>query len=133
MSNVGRLMTSLSASDVADIVAESLARGRSAPAASGTTVGTPWSTEKVAEYVELLRQSLVPPRLERFVLSETYAQVQAKSPVRAEYWVVAERGGYVEWYDRATKEFGLGQASSDGMGLVSIGVRGDLVGVFCAM
>ncbi len=83
--------------------------------------------------MELLKQSLVPPRLESFVLSETYEQVQAKAPVRAEYWVVAERGGYVEWYDPATNEFGLGQASASGDGLVSIGVRGDLVGVFCAM
>ncbi|WP_147431275.1 hypothetical protein [Azonexus fungiphilus] len=126
-------MSSLSASDVAALVAESLARHRHVSVASGTTVGVPWSAENEAEYVELLRQSLVPPRLESFVLSETYAQVQATAKDHAAYWVVAERGGYVEWYDPAKNEFGLGQASLDGAGLVSIGVRGDLVGVFCAM
>jgi len=126
-------MSSLSASDTTKVVAESLARYRYVAPTSGTTVGKPWSAEKEAAYVELLKLSLVPPRLESFVLSETYEQIQANSPARAEYWVIAERGGYVEWYDPVTSEFGLGQAPAKGGGLVSIGVRGDLVGVFCAM
>ncbi len=99
----------------------------------GTTVGTAWSAEKVGAYVDLLKQSLVPPRLERFALAETYEQVQVGSTERADYWVVAERGEYLEWYDPTTNEFGLGQFAADGDDLVSIGVRGDLVGVFCAM
>lgn len=99
----------------------------------GTTVGTPWSAEKVGAYVDLLKQSLVPPRLERFALAETYEQVMAGATERADYWVVAERGEYLEWYDPTTNEFGLAQFAADGDGLVSIGVRGDLVGVFCAM
>ena len=37
-----------------------------------------------------------------------------------------------EWYDRSTGEFGLG-VRVEGFAIpVSIGVRGDLVGVFCA-
>ncbi|MCQ8183745.1 hypothetical protein NP603_21765 [Methylomonas sp. SURF-1] len=99
----------------------------------GSTVGSPWSAEKVGGYVELLKQSLVSPRLERFALAETYEQIRASSTECADFWVVAERGEYLEWYDPATNEFGLGQLAADAKRLVSIGVRGDLVGVFCAM
>lgn len=126
-------MSSLSASNIVKLVSESLTRYRYEPASPGTTIGVPWSAEKEATYVELLKQSLVPPRLESFILAETYEQCTALTPTRADYWIVAERGGYVEWYDPATNEFGLGQMSTKGLGLVSIGVRGDLVGVFCAM
>lgn len=98
-----------------------------------STVGSPWSAEKVGGYVELLKHSLVPPRLERFALAETYELIWAGSTECADFWVIAELGEYLEWYDPATNEFGLGQLAADGKRLVSIGVRGDLVGVFCAM
>jgi hypothetical protein len=41
--------------------------------------------------------------------------------------------GYLEWYDPATGEFGLACHMEESAVPVSIGVRGDLVGVFCAM
>ena len=124
---------SLSGSDIANLVAKLIEQHRYESVAPGTTVGAPWSAEKWAGYVEMLKQSLVPPRLESFALAETYKEVAAGTRDRAMYWVVAERASYVEWYDPTTNEFGLGQASPDGEGLISIGVRGDLVGVFCAM
>lgn len=126
-------MNSISACDIARVVAESLANHRYVAPASGTTVGVPWSVKKEVAYIELLKQSLVPPRLEFFVLEETYDQIRSNPPIRAEYWVVAEHDGFVEWYDPTTNEFGLGQPSAKGAGFVSIGVRGDLIGVFCAM
>lgn len=124
---------SLSSADIAAIVTVEINKYRYEPPAPGSTVGVPWSTEKVAAHVELLKQSLVPPRLESFALAETYEQITNQVSANAEYWVVAESDGYVEWYDPTTNEFGLGQPSSDGSGLVSIGVRGDLVGVFFAI
>jgi hypothetical protein len=119
--------------DIAQLVLQLLSAHTYAPPAPGTTVGTPWSEAKISQYVNLLKQSLVPPRLERFKLSETHDHVTSPTEQFANYWVVAERGSYVEWFDPNTEEFGLAQPSPNGEGFVSLGVRGDLVGVFCAM
>jgi len=124
---------SLTSADIAHLVAELLDQYRYESVAPSTTFGAPWTAEKEAGYVELLKQCLVLPRLESFVLAETYEQVTAGMRDRAEYGVVAESADDVEWYDPNANEFGLGQTSPDGVGFISIGVRGDLVGVFCAM
>ena len=119
---------------VSALVRDTLAGYRYEPPPSGSTVGVPWSAEKVYGYVEMLRAALVPPYLQRFALRETYEQVTCGEPSYAEFWVVAEgAAGYVEWYDPSTGEFGLGIRGGDPATPVSIGVRGDLVGVFCAM
>jgi hypothetical protein len=99
----------------------------------GSTFGVAWSAEKVYGYVEKLKTALVEPYRLRFELRETYEQVGQQEPSYAEFWVVAESGNYLEWYDPATEEFGLGQRVEGSAIPVSIGVRGDLVGVFCAM
>ena len=58
----------------------------------------------------------------------------SKTVEYATYWVIAEEDQYFEWYDPETNEFGLAQRSSlNEDELVSIGVRGDLVGTYCAM
>ena len=54
-------------------------------------------------------------------------------PSYADYWVVAKSCGYLEWFDPAAGDFGLAHWVSGRPLPVSIGVRGDLVGVFCAM
>jgi hypothetical protein len=115
------------------LVHETLARFRHEAPPPGTTVGVPWSAEKVHDHVETLKPALVEPYLQRFELRETYEQSAQPEPSYAEYWVVAESGCYLEWYDPATGEFGLGQRREGSSTPVSIGVRGDLVGVFCAM
>jgi hypothetical protein len=96
----------------------------------GTIIGIPWSQEKIDAHRSLLKQSLVKPRLECFILRETYQQCVDQSAAFSQYWVVAERNGYLEWFDPSTQEFGLGQFAPNGTDLFSIGVRGDLVGVF---
>ncbi len=103
------------------------------PPPPGSTIGVPWSAEKVYGYVVKLRAALVEPYVQRFELRETYEQAGQSEPTYAEFWVVAKGdGGYLEWYDPATGEYGLGiQQGSETP--VSIGVRGDLVGVYCAM
>ena len=100
---------------------------------SSPTIGVPWPAEKVQRYVERLAQSLVKPYLARFELRDTFEQTVREPAEYGEYWVVAEgRGGYVEYYDPGRKEFGLAVRSEVGPP-VSIGVRGDLVGVYCAI
>jgi hypothetical protein len=95
--------------------------------------GNPFSPHKVRQYLARMRQALIPPYRQRFELRETYEQVGQLSPAIAEYWVVAKgKSGYLEWYDPQTGDFGLGISTGDGLP-VSIGVRGDAVGVFMAM
>jgi hypothetical protein len=118
---------------IEQLIREMLAGYRYEPPPPGSTIGVPWSADKASGYVEKLKEALVRPYLQRFELRETYEQVGQREPSYAEFWVVAEAGSYLEWYDPSTGEFGLGQRVEGGSTPVSIGVRGDLVGVFCAM
>ena len=101
--------------------------------AAGTTMGVPWSEEKDKAYVEKLKTALVEPYLQRFELREPYEQIKNPQPTYGEFWVVVEGETYCEWYDPATGDFGLGMRVSGSEIPISIGVRGDLVGVYCAM
>jgi hypothetical protein len=115
------------------LIRDTLATYHYVPPPPGSTVGAPWTPDKVYGYVERLRGALVEPYVQRFELRETYEQARESEPTYAEFWVIAKGdGGYLEWYDPATGEFGLG-IQQDSESPVSIGVRGDLVGVFCAM
>ena len=117
-----------------NLIHETLASYHHVPPPFGSTIGTPWSTEKMYRYVEKLKSALIEPYLQRFELRETYEQARVSEPSYAEYWVVAEGdGGYLEWYDSVTGEFGLGIRQEGSAVPVAIGERGDLVGVFCAM
>ena len=57
----------------------------------------------------------------------------SKTPETAEYWVVVRTRDYIEFYDPEKKEFGLADVEINGGLPITIGVRGDLVGTFCAM
>jgi len=123
----------LSASEISNIVARELAGYVYETPQPGTTFGVPWSEEKVRGYIVQLNAALVMPFLQMFTLRETVSQIDAVPPETAEYWVVAVSPGYVEFYDSRSGEFGLAtEGHADGLP-VTIGVRGDLVGVFCAM
>src|SRR4051794_40622769 len=97
----------------------------------GSTVGVPWSEEKVRSYIAKLERALVEPVLQRFVVRDTYEQMQRDPPLVEAYWIVARTGMYIEFFDPEGDEYGLAQ--DGGVLPVTIGVRGDLVGVFCAM
>ena len=100
----------------------------------GTTLGTPWSQAKIVEHVILLKSCLVQPYKQMFLLREGGNPPKPNAAEIEGYWVVAERPGfYLEWFDPSTGEFGLGKSASNGQPAASIGVRGDVVGVFCAM
>jgi hypothetical protein len=114
------------------LIRATLAGYRYEPPPPGSTTGVPWSADKALASVERLRGRLVEPYLQRFELRETYSQCVGGEPAFADFWVVAESPGYLLWFDPAAREFGLGQQIEGRSLPVSIGVRGDLVGVFCA-
>ncbi|MBM4069814.1 MAG: hypothetical protein FJ271_12805 [Planctomycetes bacterium] len=124
----------MNSESISILVRDTLAGYHYAHPPQGTTIGVPWSREKVDSYVERLKRSLVEPYIQRFELRETYEQVRQVDPSFAELWVVADAGnGYLEWYDPASGEFGLGIQAQGSERPIAIGVRGDLVGVFCAI
>ncbi|MCH8492744.1 MAG: hypothetical protein LAT53_05865 [Idiomarina sp.] len=120
----------MNSEDISQIIEEELDSYSYDVPEPGTTLGRPWSEEKVLSYIPKLRESLVIPYLRKFRLSETHEHFNKE--VFEDYWVVAIDGGYIQWYDPKNKEFGLGTEGTDGE-FISIGVRGDLVGVYCAM
>ena len=93
-------------------------------------MGEPWSEEKVLGYVVQLRASLVTPYQLEFRLSDTVSQMKADPPENAKYWVVAVSSDYIEFYDPQSGEYGLATQGRVGGPPSTIGVRGDLVGVF---
>ena len=123
----------MNASDISDLVTRELASYVYEPPPPGTTLGVPWSGEEVRGYVVQLRSALVAPYLQKFKRSDTVAQINAVPPETAEYWVVAVSPGYIEFYDSNSGEFGLAAEAHAGGLPVTIGVWGDLVGVFCAI
>ena len=98
----------------------------------GSTVGTPWGAVRYRAELGLLRAALVPPYRQRFLLAETHAHAIAAERPLATYWVVAATDDTLVWLDEATGEFGLATPAAGAALPVSIGVRGDLVGSFCA-
>src|SRR5262245_35428811 len=94
---------------VSALVRDKVAGHRYEPPPPGCTSVIPWYSEKVSSQVEKLREAVVAPYLQRFELRETYEQVGREQASFAEFWVVAESGACLEWYDPATGEFGLGQ------------------------
>jgi hypothetical protein len=121
------------ASEVSALVEKELASYRYEAPPIGSTLGTPWSEAKVNAYIQQLRTALVTPHLRTFTLRDTKREIDASVPMTADYWVVAQSPGYLQFYDHVNAEFGLAVEAAPGNPPVTIGVRGDLVGVFCAM
>ena len=117
---------------ITDLIREALTGYRYEPPPDGT-IGVPWTADKVRARIEELIGCLVAPYLQRFELRESFPQISVAAPSFANYWVVAESSDHLEWYDPTTGEFGLGQRVDGSDVPVSIGARGDLIGVFCAM
>lgn len=126
-------MASTDRAEIQALVQDELASFRLAPLAPGSTVGVPWSEAKTEEHIAELRAALVTPYLQRFTLKDTFEQIARTPQARVDYWVVAEVGSYLEFYDPGLDEFGLACRGQAGSLPETIGVRGDLVGVFCAI
>ena len=115
------------------LIDQELAAFRYEPPAPGTALGEPWAEEKIRGYIPLLQAALVPPYVLKFRLGDTVEDNRADPPRYAEYWVVAVDTGYIEFYDPGRSEFGLASTYYTDRPPVTIGVRGDLLGVFCAI
>jgi hypothetical protein len=123
----------MNAAFISGLVAQELANYRYEAPAPGTTLGVPWPEAKILEHLKQLRASLVEPYLQRFTLRGSVEEINSVSLLSAEYWVVAVTSAYIEFYDQDNREFGLAEMGRNGKDPVTVGVRGDLVGVFCAM
>lgn len=122
----------MNANDVQFLVSQALAEYSYQMPESGSTHGTPWTEEKVMREVEALKNALVAPYVHQFLLRDTYEQVHTQSSSTSQLWVVAHLNELCEFYDPETKEFGLAESPDARLHPSTIGVRGDLVGVFCA-
>lgn len=80
---------------VSALVRDTLTSYRYDPPPPGTTIGVPWSPEKVYDHVEKLKAALLEePYLQRFELRDTSEQCLREVPSCVEFWVVAESGSY---------------------------------------
>jgi hypothetical protein len=93
-------------------------------------LGTARSAERVRAELAALARALIPPLPGKFAVRDSGSQLTTPDPELATYWVVAQDpDGTVVFYDEALDEFGLAEATPDG-DLETVGVRGDLLGVF---
>jgi len=121
----------MTSNEIKEMIETELSGYKATQPKEGSTLGVPWSNDKVMSYIPKLKAALVEPYLQKMLLKETYEQVKSKNDEYANYWVIAKDGSYYQWYEVETKEYGLAQKNNNQF--VSIGVRGDLVGVYCAM
>jgi len=102
--------------EVAAAVLQAIDRYRP-PLTGQSLLGRPWSLERIEQEIGKLRQSLLLP------------SVRPMSNQPHEVWLVAQRDGYVVFFDEKGAEYGLGTLEEDGR-IEDINVRGDLVGCF---
>lgn len=123
----------MTAEQIAEVVRADLAAYEVAPPASGQTIGVARPNSEVRESIAYLSACLVTPYAQRFRLKDDGAQMRARAPESAVYWVIAESKPFLQFYDPEKREYGLAMQSRDGTLPETIGVRGDLLGVFGAM
>jgi hypothetical protein len=113
------------ADEIAAIVERQISDFRYDPAEG--TIGTPFSSERVASEIALLRASLVEPQL---------ATVEIGPPdsgPRRQLWLITRtlENGYLVVFDPESQRFGLAVASEDPPP-ETVAVWGDLVSTFMA-
>ena len=122
----------MSSDDVKAMVGQSLSAWQPPNVPAGSTAGVPWSAERYRAQIDLLRAAIIAPYRQRFLLDETYEHATVAEKPQAEYWVVAATRDVLVWFDEVSGEFGLGEPATGHSLPRSIGIRGDLVGSFCA-
>lgn len=122
----------MTSDDVKAIVSQQLAAWRPPVVEPGTTVGVPWTAEQYRPEIARLEAALVAPFEQRLALQEFDDPELRRVGGEAVYWVVAATPEMFVWYDAITGEFGVGEPSQEGGLPKSIGLRGDIVGSFCA-
>ena len=94
-------------------------------------LGNPLPTDRVQTLMDELKAALVEPYMTSVALRDAFDQCAVDPPTTVQYAIVADDGVNVVFYDDTADEFGLAQRGSSG-GIETIGVRGDVVGVFMA-
>ena len=123
----------MSPQHIQKLVEDALASFRFEMPVAGSTIGEPWPDTKVRLHIAKLKDALVTPHKRRFELRDTPEQMSKSPPDEADYWVVAETESYLEFYDPIENRFGLADLGAANALPRTIGVRGDLIGVFCSM
>ena len=111
--------------DVTALVEREIAEFRYKPPSG--TIGAPFSSERVASEIELLRASLVQPQL-------ATVDIDAPDPGRnREVWLVTRplENGYLVVFDPESQRFGLAVAGQN-RHPQTVAVWGDLVSTFMA-
>ena len=98
---------------------------------STSTVGTPWTEERVRAELAVMKSALVSPYWSEVELCDTRQQIDASPALSQTCGVVADDlKGTLLVFDPVENEFMLAVRHNDK--LSTIGVRGDAVGVFMA-
>ena len=95
----------------------------------GTTLGTPWSRDKVAAELETMRTLLVAPYEATYLCGDPPDALK-NTESQKKGWVVAADGSY-KLFDPEAGDFVLVHASQEGT-LASWGIRGDASSTFLA-
>lgn len=98
---------------------------------TGTTVGQPWSKERVALELGKMQLCVVDPSLVECKVMDTLEEMNANPPVRRQCWLVAIDGDYGLLFDPVANDFALAGNSAE-HGWATFGIRGDAVTTFLA-
>lgn len=98
----------------------------------GTTVGTPWRGERVAECVEKRRPRLVAPYRSLLRILESDRRPET-ARLSSDVWITWEDGNFVVFFDPVSEHFGLAARQTDEDVPTFWGIYGDLVYVLCAI
>ena len=97
--------------------------------APGTTVGIPWSKDKIAAEIDQMKVCLVEP----FAAEYKNNDERGQDPQRLKCWVVATDDTYGLAFDPMANEYVLvSRSSSFASDWASFGIRGDAVSTFLA-
>ena len=91
--------------EITKIIQKELTKFEHSQPELGSTLGTPWTNEKVMSYIPKLQAALVEPYVQSFLLKDTYEQMNNETDQYAEYWVRSKEYDDYLCYDPKTKEF----------------------------
>jgi len=111
----------MTGSEVASLVQAAI-NAYSYPRPARGLLGEPWTPERIAGELQLLRESLVLPTRRTLLIHQRAPE---------EVWMVACINRVAVYLDESRGDFGLGGLSPEGH-ITDWGVYGDLVGTFMA-
>jgi hypothetical protein len=98
---------------------------------TGTTVGVPWSKEKIDAEVEAMVSFLVEPYVVEYVSGDDMLPPEQRLVGNRSAFVVARDQSYMLLFDHEEEDFVLAFEHTDGR-LTAWGIRGDATSTFLA-